>query len=518
VLFFLAFLPLDAGRVAARAATSQALGAAGGLAATFSGADDVARAAENLITRYQAQLGELAAWCDQHGLAREAQTTRDWFKPRDPTKLYVAMSPQTVGAAPLPADAPPDAIQWHQRFLALRQEQADALFGLARSAVRKGRSSLAFDLVMLALHENPDHEPIRKLLGYQKYQGQWRTLYEVNRLSAGQVWDDQFGWLPKAFVERYHSGWRNYQGRWITTEEDARIHSDIRSGWDIQTEHYTIRTNHSLEAGVDLGVRLERLYRVWKRLFIRYYATEGQVASLFEGAGRRVESGPRHGVVYFRNKEQYVQALQASYPNIGISLGIYIDQVQLAGLSGLGLQLRPGQVQLGRAYFFADDQGDERTLIHEATHQLFHESRAVPPGVGTRSNFWIMEGIAMYMESLRDEDGYHVLGGFDDLRMKAARYRLLNDHFYVPLAEFTSWGMEKIQSDPRIATLYSQAAGLTSFLVHYEGGRYRDALVGYLAAVYSGRDDPLTLVRLTGTPYPELDRQYREYIECEGKK
>ena len=42
----------------------------------------------------------------------------------------------------------------------------------------------------------------------------------------------------------------------------------------------------------------------------------------------------------------------------------------------------------------------------------------------------------MYMESLREEDGYYVLGGFDDVRMHAARYRLLHDHFYVPLDEF----------------------------------------------------------------------------------
>ncbi len=74
--------------------------------------------------------------------------------------------------------------------------------------------------------------------------------------------------------------------------------------------------------------------------------------------------------------------------------------------------------------------------------------------------------------------------------MHAARYRLLHDEFYVPLAEFTGYGMEQIQNDPRIATLYSQAAGLANFLVYYDGGRYRDALVAYLVAVYAGRDDP----------------------------
>ena len=152
-------------------------------------------------------------------------------------------------------------------------------------------------------------------------------------------------------------------------------------------------------------------------------------------------------------------------------------------------------------------------MYHEATHQLFYESRPVVPDVGQKANFWIVEGIAMYMESLRQEDGFYVLGGFGDERMHAAQYRLLQDKFYVPLAEFTAYGRERLQADPRIATLYSQAAGLANFLVYYDGGRYRDALVAYLVAVYTGRDGPDTLAKLTGIDYSTLDKQYREFME-----
>ena len=48
---------------------------------------------------------------------------------------------------------------------------------------------------------------------------------------------------------------------------------------------------------------------------------------------------------------------------------------------------------------------DERTMYHKATHQLFQESRPVSPEVGHRANFWIIEGIAMYMESLPRKTG-----------------------------------------------------------------------------------------------------------------
>jgi hypothetical protein len=153
-------------------------------------------------------------------------------------------------------------------------------------------------------------------------------------------------------------------------------------------------------------------------------------------------------------------------------------------------------------------------LYHEATHQLFHESRPVAPEVGARGNFWLVEGIALYMESLRAEDGFHVLGGFQDVRIQNARYRLLHDGFYVPLQEFSNLGMHAVQTDKRISQLYSQAAALTHFLIHYDGGRYRDALVAYLSAVYSGRDTLQTLPQLTAASFTELDAQFREFMKA----
>jgi hypothetical protein len=431
-------------------------------------------------------------------LAAQARLTRAWFSPRDPDKIYVAILPREVGVSEPPADSPPGVADWHKRFHQLRREQANSLEALARRAVRNGRASLAFDLVLAALRENPDHEAVRSLFGFQKYRNEWRTAWEVGKLRSGQIWHEKFGWLPKAHVRRYEEGQRYYRGRWITAEEDAQAHRDILSGWDIETEHYTIRTNHSLEAGVALGVKLEQLYRVWKQLFIRYFATESQVTALFDGRARgNGARPPRHQVVFFRDRDDYNQALRAAFPEIGMSIGVYVDSTR-------------------RAYFFAGEGYDDRTLFHEATHQLFHESRPVAVDVGVKANFWIVEGIALYMESLHQEDGYHVLGGYDDLRMLAARYRLLHDDFHVPFSDLTAMGREAFQTDPRVATLYSQAAGLTHFLVSHENGRYRDALVGYLSAVYSGHDDPGTLARLTGVNYADLDGQYRKFIQSAG--
>ncbi|MEE8453106.1 MAG: DUF1570 domain-containing protein [Thermoguttaceae bacterium] len=456
-------------------------------------ADELYRAAQQLKAAQAAEIEELAAWCETQGLNRQATETRRVLGPRDPYKLYVKILPKEVGPAKRPADASADVLEFDRRLTRLRHEQADALYDLARRAVRAGRASLAFDLVLVAIRFNPDHEPVRRVLGYQEYRGQWRTGEEVRRLRSGQVWHEKFGWLPKSHVPRYEQGMRYTSGRWVSAEEDARLHADIHSGWDIQTEHYTIRTNHSIEAAVALGVKLERLKRIWQQIFIRYYASAADVIALFDGRARR-NRPPHYDVVYFRNRDDYNRALRASMPNIGVSIGVYVDQTR-------------------RAYFFAGEDYDDRTLYHEATHQLFHQTRPVPPGIGSRANFWIVEGIALYMESLHEENGYYVLGGLDDHRMYAARYRLLESKFYVPLQELAGYNVQRLQTDPRIATLYSQAAGLTHFLIYYEEGRYRDALVSYLSTVYAGRDTPGTLAELTGSSFDELDKQYRAFIE-----
>jgi hypothetical protein len=459
-------------------------------------ADELLRAANELRSQHAAALDRLAESAVEQGLKAEAEQTRAWHAPRDPSKVYVYILPREIDSTALPPGSSAAQAQWHARFMELRRAQAAALYELARKCIRARRASLAYELALAAGREDPDHEAVRRVFGYQKFRDGWYTPFEVKKLRGGQVWHERFGWLPRANVRRYEEGQRLSDNRWISAEDDAARHRDINSGWDIETEHYTIRTNHSIEAGVELGTKLERLYRVWAQLFIRYYSSEAAVAALFDGRPRPAAADPaRLGVVYFRDRDDYNRSLRAAMPNIGISIGVYLESTQ-------------------RAYFFAGDEADDRTLYHEATHQLFQQSRPVAPNVGRKANFWILEGIAMYLESLRADGDFWVLGGQDDERMNAARVRLLRDNFYVPFAELTGYSMEKIQADPRIATLYSQMAGQTHFLVEYDNGRYRDALVAYLALVYSGQDDLATLSRLTGQTYAELDKQYRAFVEA----
>jgi hypothetical protein len=288
-----------------------------------------------------------------------------------------------------------------------------------------------------------------------------------------------------------------------------------------------------LEDGVKLGARLETLYDVWRQVFVGYYAKPAQVQQWFattESSTSRPEpavsgdptmkstpsagelsiapsaassgSHKLHQVVYFNDKQQYVDALKEAQPQIDMSIGFYSDNARTA-------------------YFFASDDPYIGTLYHEATHQLFRETPPAAVDPGRKNNFWIVEAIACYMESLSEHQvleglpygSYITVGGENAGRVPAARKRFLDDHFYVPLRELAAYGMNDLQHDARLPSIYSQISGQAWFLMHADQGRYRPALMNYLIAVYTGHAGMDTLEKLTGQKFEQLDQQYRDLLK-----
>jgi hypothetical protein len=455
-------------------------------------AANVSAAHEALLTKYAGQLAELATWCQQQQLPEAAEALSDWLPKRQPDQLTLFV----VGSSLSPTKEPDATAEWRNRWQALRDAQADALFALAKQAVDEHQPSLALQLVTEAVRENPDHEAGRRLLGYVKFKDGWYTPFEIKQLGADKIWHDKFGWLPKDHVERYAHGERYYQGRWLSAEQEATLRGDVKRGWRIESTHYVVNTNHSLEEGQRLSLQLETLYSIWQQVFAAYVTDEAELRRRLAGNAPR-GARKQHQVVYFRNREEYGNRLRSLQPQIDVTLGLYLNTQRTA-------------------YFFAGLDQDPGTIFHEATHQLFQESRQVVADVGERNNFWIVEGVACYMESLTPHQGYFTLGGANAGRMPAARHRLQVDGFYIPLAELTQLGMLDLQHDERLPRIYTQSAGLADFLMHDADARYREPLVEYLIAIYTGKADAETLAKLTGAAYTTLDRQYAEFMNREG--
>lgn len=380
-----------------------------------------------------------------------------------------------------------------------RREFSDALFDLAKRAADAGELSLAFQWATEAVRENPDHADARRVLGYERYDGQWLTPFAKRMADAGNLWHPQYGWIAADDLSRYEAGERLEGNRWIDAETDAARHAEIEDGWQVRTDHFLVTSNHSLEAAANLAARLERLYQVWRQLFAGFCFSDREVQELFAGERSARQRNKPFRVYYHRDKDGYADALRRRQPRIAETLGIYFDTDR-------------------EAHFFAGDGEDAGTLYHEAVHQLFQETRPAARSVGSRANFWIVEGVATYFETLREHDEpqtgpYYTIGQWSAGRLPTARERLLEDNYYEPLAILTQWGKDDLQRQPELARLYSQSAGLAAFIMDADGARYREPLVRYLEVVYAGRDNARTLSAITGRDYGELDAEYRAFLE-----
>jgi hypothetical protein len=382
-----------------------------------------------------------------------------------------------------------------------RKEYADSLFALAKEAAEAGELSLAFQWTTEALRDNPDHADARRVLGYEQRGGRWLTAYGAQMFDAkdSKIWHPQFGWITAGDGARYEAGERLVNGRWVSAAAEAARHTTIANGWLVRTDHFLVRTDVSLEAAAELAGRLERLHQVWRQLFAGFYLTEREVRDLFAGKRAARLLTPPMRVYYYRNKDEYVAALGKRQPRIAETLGIYFDTER-------------------ESHFYAGDGAATGTLYHEAVHQLFQETRPAARRVGSIANFWIVEGVATYFETLREHGDdavgrYYTIGEADAGRLPSARERLLKDGFYVPLAELVALGKDDVQRRPDIAKLYSQSSGLAAFLMDGERRRYREGLVRYLNDVYAGRDNAASLMKATGVQYTELDAAYRRFME-----
>ena len=402
-------------------------------------------------------------------------------------------------------DLPPKERDLHIKFRQDCEKYAQELYLLARRT-QTTSPTFAFELINLLLQFDSDHTSARLMRGYVRQGEEWMTTFERDKLRNKEVDHPRFGWIKQDDVARYEAGERNLGNAWLSAEKEALLRQDFNRGWDIETEHFQIKTNVGLEEGVELGRKLETFYNYFISTFAPFYNSPAQIRQLFDSTnGRAKTRSQRYEVHYFRKKEEYVERLISRIPQIAMTNGLY-------------------QLEDRTSYFYFDaEANNDATIFHEVTHQLMYESHLQKRDVGRDANFWIVEGIACYMESFtvtETPDGFeYSVGDPCFIRFYWARHRVLQEEYYVPLQIFSRLGMIPYQtgSTPELQKRYSQASGLAHFFMHYQKGKYRIPLMHYLAQIYHSnptiQGNVQGLDELTGIPFPTLDRQYREYIQ-----
>ena len=462
---------------------------------------------QELHDEFSVGLNNLASRCEQQGLMKAASQIRDLMKPAKSNALESLILPDKVHDATVWNQLSPPERKWRDELQKLQVNYAQQLYLHARRVLTGGFPSYAFELIQETLRHDSDHRNARRLLGYVRYKDRWVTPFSVSMFNRRYVWHEKFGWLLRTHVERYERGERYYKGRWISAEKEAEIRRDFANAWTIQTDHFLVKTDHSLERGVEVAKALEVYHQFFFQHFTSFFNTPDQIQRLFEGGVRSSSLQQRkkpYEVHFYRSKEEYVERLRDTIPQIAITDGIYLTGKRTS-------------------YFFhnPDRLRDFSTIYHEATHQIMYESQAVDRDIATRENFWIVEGIACYLESFQQKkDGTLSIGDPHYIRFQNARHRLLVSRYYVQLVNLASMGILAFQSDNNISKNYSQSSGLAHFFMHYKQGIYRDALIEHLSQIYRPpvRGKPLkvdSLAELTGVPFHELDKQYILYIKAQ---
>jgi hypothetical protein len=310
-----------------------------------------------------------------------------------------------------------------------------------------------------------------------KHGGRWLWPETARRLDAGDVADPVRGWITKSQAARPTEPRPGRPVAWLS-------------------DHWKISSQAGPEAATTLARELELTHRVWRQAFGAFMAEPTDLERAVEGRSRPLSHGP-FAATLFADRAAYVAELTKLEPTIARTLGLYWTPTHTA-------------------YFFPIGAGDDEpgvsTIHHEAVHQLFAEMRKTSPLVGERCGFWAVEAAACYIESLTPTEYGWTLGGRDAGRAPAARERLIDDGFYVPLEELCELGRAELQADDRLPAIYSQIAGLADFFMNGEQAKYREAFVEYLVRIYTGSVSPDTLARLCGTSYADLDDAYRRHM------
>lgn len=381
----------------------------------------------------QQELQRLAGVCDRIGLESQAKLCRAWFVPPRPDQhqLYLPV--------PFPEADDTDLNQqrWVEYFVTARRKHARWLYREAQRLADGDDEVAAFQTLWHVLREDPEHVEALRILG------------------------------PLASAAAVQPQVRSS----ATPQTDFRW--PARSYSRIQTPHFMVTTRADKRQSIAIAKRLEAAHALWCQMFYDVWAAKGLLKKKLGGDTTAWRETRKMEVFLLKDRDDYIDTLQQNEANIGVSVGYYNA--------------------VAKKSFFYPSESLDATFFHELTHQLFSESSQFESvfDVGSSGGVWLLEGVAVYMESLRDHDHFWTVGGVEAPRMQTARYRAVRDGYWPEWRTFVAGTIDAWKQDPNVAMNYSHAAGLTHSLLdlHAERKKTRAMYLAALEAVYAGRGD-----------------------------
>jgi hypothetical protein len=278
-----------------------------------------------------------------------------------------------------------------------------------------------------------------------KYEPDCRSAHE----EKGEVRIDNFGWLPAISAGNIQKGLYEYKGKWLPKNEVEKLRIKWDDAWDFKSDHYLLKANIPFKKSLETLKNLEYLYNVFVNIF---YGIEG-----FSAQNCRI-----FNVYYIKNLGEFI-----SVTGQKDSLGYFNRFSRIAYVWEFEKNVNEIK-QRGST--------EQEILFHEGTHQLLelimnsYNSPDAP-------NYWVVEGVACYFETLRNIRGTPVFGN------RIARFFECKDNVnkrnYKHLKDFVKLNHDEIEAD---SANHAQALGLTLFFMKHK--KYQLRFLEYIIKVY----------------------------------
>lgn len=300
---------------------------------------------------------------------------------------------------------------WLKHFTAARSRHAQYWYEMAQQQSKAGDEWAAYLSLWRAAREDSSHAETKRVLG-----GLLPALNVKGKPRPVNIVHPTFSW-PAGSYSR------------------------------METANFKITSRAEPAKTQQIAAQLETFYALWTQSFYPIWAAPGVTTQRLSERNTSWQRKQQVDVVLCKDREDYLKTLGVAEANIGVSVGYYSPDAQMS--------------------FFYPDESLDATLYHELTHQLLAEASQLKGTgqPGEKGQFWLIEAVALYMESLQREGTHWRLGGWLAPRMQGARYRAVHDGYWIDSKELDGIGFAGWKEREDIARLYTHASGLAHFFM-----------------------------------------------------
>ncbi len=427
------------------------------------------------------EVADLVEFAVKQGLYAEARLELAWARERIADAEALAAVAEKIPDSP----AYTEIAVWHAKgkaWLDRRAKAHEKAAGKLHDAANWAKGALPAELDGLidrGLAVDPDHKALRKL--------------------RGQTLVAPVGWVDEKDAPNLRKGMVKDGGVWIPRAEAAKRHTRWDDPWVIETEHFEVHCNVSLDDAYRVGRLAELTYDMFWRVF--------------SGSPDLRKPEKKLRVYYFasiadaREERKKVHTQQPDMPPAAYGYYAYEDLA---------------------AHFWVTSESAKEferttrpTMHHEIGHQLAHNLLHGPLKADPQKKpeFWLVEGLGVYFDDLReDKSGLPSLWNWESDAFRGILSRGV-ERAHMPFDKYLAMtGAEFYKgSEDDIKNHYGQAGLMAHFFLYGEKGKYRGKFMEYARIVNEGGGEEGLLTRTLGAPLTQLEQEWLAFVKKMGK-